>query len=119
MQLCTIEESVYRYRPSLLANIIFAAIFSVATIVHFVLGRRWKTPWVMWCMILSCTHEIAGYVARVVLYINPWNFGAFITQISKTHGHCSCSHILTFLLVCITQAPVFYCAAIYVMLGQR
>jgi hypothetical protein len=81
-QLCTIEKSVYRYRPSLPANIILAAIFSFAAILHFILGRRWKTPWVMWCMILSCTHEVAGYIARVVLYINPWNFGAFITQIS-------------------------------------
>jgi hypothetical protein len=36
----------------------------------------------MWCMILSCTHEVAGYIARVILWMNPWNFGAFITQIS-------------------------------------
>ncbi|OAL00129.1 RTA1-domain-containing protein [Phaeosphaeriaceae sp. SRC1lsM3a] len=100
-ELCSIEETAYRYRPSLPANIVFAAIFSLATIVHVILGLRWKTPWVMWCMILSCTHEVAGYVARVVLWVNPWNFGAFITQI-----------------ICITQAPVFYCAAIYVMLGQ-
>ncbi|KAH7074356.1 RTA1 like protein-domain-containing protein [Paraphoma chrysanthemicola] len=100
-ELCTIDESVYRYRPSLPANIVFAAIFSIATIVHIVLGLRWKTPWVMWCMILSCTHEVAGYVARILLWVNPWSFGAFITQI-----------------IAITQAPIFYCAAIYVMLGK-
>jgi hypothetical protein len=41
---------------------------------------------VMWCMILSCTHEVAGYVARIVLYVNPWNLGAFITQISMLYG---------------------------------
>ncbi|OAG12274.1 uncharacterized protein CC84DRAFT_1078291, partial [Paraphaeosphaeria sporulosa] len=99
---CAVEESIYRYHPSLPANAAFAALFLIATIVHFVLGLRWKTPWVMWCTVLSCTHEVAGYIARVLLYINPWNFGAFITQI-----------------LCITQAPVFYCAAIYVMLGQR
>ncbi|KAI9172719.1 Efflux pump himE [Paramyrothecium foliicola] len=82
-------------------NIIFVALFTAATILHTYLGIRWKTPWFMWCMILSCTHEVAGYVARILLYMDPWSFGAFITQI-----------------ICITQAPVFYCAAIYVTLGQ-
>ncbi|KAH7303532.1 RTA1 like protein-domain-containing protein [Stachybotrys elegans] len=101
LELCTVEMSVYSYRPSLLANIIFAGLFLLATFVHTYLGLRWKTPAFMWCLILSCTHEVSGYVARVFLYINPWNFAAFITQI-----------------ICITQAPVFYCAAIYVTLGQ-
>ncbi|KAI8677821.1 hypothetical protein NCS55_00500100 [Fusarium keratoplasticum] len=100
-ELCTIEMSVYSYRPSLPANVTFAALFTLGTFVHGYLGLRWKTPWFMWCMILSCTHEVAGYVGRILLYKNPWSFGPFITQI-----------------ICITQAPVFYCAAIYVTLGQ-
>ncbi|KAH7109474.1 RTA1 like protein-domain-containing protein [Dendryphion nanum] len=99
--LCTIEESVYKYRPSLPANIIFATIFLIAMIVHIVLSIRWKTWWVMSMMIISCVHEIVGYIARVFMWRNPWSFAAFITQI-----------------ICITQAPVFYCAVIYVMLGQ-
>ncbi|KAH7108838.1 RTA1 like protein-domain-containing protein [Dendryphion nanum] len=100
-ELCTIEESVYKYRPSFSANVALAAAFFLATIIHIILGIRWKTWWVMWCMILSCTHEVAGYIARVFMWKNSWNFAAFITQI-----------------ILITQAPVFYCAAIYVMLGQ-
>jgi hypothetical protein len=74
--------SVYSYRPSLLANAIFAGLFFLGTLVHTYLGLRWKTPWFMWCLILSCTHEVAGYIARIFLYINPWSFAAFITQIS-------------------------------------
>ncbi|KAJ4007702.1 hypothetical protein NW752_010371 [Fusarium irregulare] len=101
LELCPIEASVYGYRPSLPANISFAALFTIATFAHAYLGWRWKTPWFMWCMILSCTHEVTGYVARILLWVNPWSFGAFITQI-----------------IAITQAPVFYCAAIYVTLGQ-
>ncbi len=81
-QLCTIDESVYGYRPSLPANIAFAALFSTATIVHIILGIKWKTWWFMWCMILGSTHEVAGYVGRIILYINPWSFVAFIIQIS-------------------------------------
>ncbi|KAF4956721.1 hypothetical protein FSARC_11489 [Fusarium sarcochroum] len=101
LELCPIEMSVYKYRPSLPANVVFAVLFVIGTAVHTYLGLKWKTPWFMWCMIVSCIHEIVGYIARILLWNNPWSFGAFITQI-----------------ICITQAPVFYCAAIYVTLGQ-
>ncbi|KAK5991948.1 Efflux pump himE [Cladobotryum mycophilum] len=100
-ELCTIDESVYGYRPSLPANIIFVVLFSLALIVHTYLGLRWKTWGFMWCLILSCLHEVAGYIGRIILYKNPWSFVGFIVQI-----------------ICITQAPVFYCAAIYVTLHQ-
>ncbi|SPJ78898.1 related to parasitic phase-specific protein PSP-1 [Fusarium torulosum] len=100
LDLCPVEMSVYGYRPSLPANAAFAALFTLGTAIHAYLGFKWQTPWFMWCLILSCTHEVAGYVARILLWVNPWGFGAFITQIT------------------ITQAPVFYCAAIYVTLGQ-
>jgi len=83
-QLCSIHDSVYGYRPSLGANITFAVLFSVAMIIHTILGIRWKTWWYMWCMILGCTHEIVGYIGRVLLYNNPWNFVAFILQISNS-----------------------------------
>lgn len=79
-----------------------------------------ENPWFMWCLILSCNHEIAGYVARFILYLNPWNFGTFITQISRCSrmGFAQSFAFPNMKLVCITQAPVFYCAAIYVLLGQ-
>ncbi|KAJ2977360.1 hypothetical protein NQ176_g4415 [Zarea fungicola] len=100
-QLCTIEQTVYGYRPSLPANVTFAGLFSLAMIVHIILGLRWKMPWFMWCMILGCLHEVTGYVGRIIMWNNPWSFAGFIIQI-----------------ICITQAPVFYCAAIYVTLGK-
>jgi hypothetical protein len=83
-QLCTIEQNVYGYRPSIPANVSFAVLFSLGTIVHVILGVKWKTWWFMWCMILGCTHEVVGYIGRVLLYKNPWNFGAFIAQISMS-----------------------------------
>jgi hypothetical protein len=119
-QLCPIEMSVYGYRPNLAVNIMFVALFSLATFVHTYLGLRWKTPGFTWCLILSCTLEIGGYVCRIMLWRNPWSFGAFITQISQSLPSISvatCYSVST--IVLITQAPVFYCAAIYVTLGQR
>lgn len=76
--------SVYSYRPSLPANVTFAALFTLGTFVHAYLGLRRKTPWFMWCMVLSCTHELVGYIGRILLYKNPWSFGSFITQISTS-----------------------------------
>ncbi|KAF3076038.1 Sphingoid long-chain base transporter RSB1 [Trichoderma lentiforme] len=101
LELCSIDESVYGYRPSLAANVIFAGLFTLALGVHAYLGARWKTWTFMWCLILSCLHEITGYVGRIIMWNNPWSFAGFIIQI-----------------ICITQAPVFYCAAIYVTLHQ-
>ncbi|KAL2810351.1 hypothetical protein BJX63DRAFT_402413 [Aspergillus granulosus] len=101
LELCSIEQSVYGYRPSLPANIVFIVLFNLAMFIHIYLAARWKSWWYMWCMILGCAHETAGYIGRVLMYHNPWSFAAFILQI-----------------ICITQAPVFFCAAIYVTLAQ-
>lgn len=72
-------------------------------------------------MILGCAHETTGYIGRVLMYYNPWSFVAFIIQISEIFPRELVTHDflkkLT-LSVCITQAPVFFCAAIYVTLAQ-
>ncbi|KAF2468674.1 RTA1-domain-containing protein [Lindgomyces ingoldianus] len=99
--ICTASESVYGYRPSLAANITFIVLFSVANLIHVVQGFRWTTWRFTWLMILGCAHEITGYIARIKLYYNPWAFVPFLIQI-----------------ITITQAPVFYCAAIYITLGR-
>ncbi|KAG9661535.1 RTA1-domain-containing protein, partial [Aureobasidium melanogenum] len=50
-------------------------------------------------MVLGCICEMIGYGGRIIMYNDPWNFNGFIMQI-----------------VCITIAPVFMTAAIYVTL---
>ncbi|KAB5558664.1 RTA1 like protein-domain-containing protein [Coniochaeta sp. 2T2.1] len=100
LALCGVEHSVYRYRPSLVANSIFIALFALAMAVHVGLGIRWKTWWFMWCVIVGCVAEIIGYAGRVMMWYNPFKFTAFMIQI-----------------VCVTTAPVFFCAAIYVTLA--
>lgn len=101
LEVCPISHSVYRYRPSLAANVTFIAIYATIMLVHVLLGIRWKTWWFMGCMIAGCLDEIVGYGGRVMLWYNPFNFAGFMTQI-----------------VCITTGPVFYCAAIYVTLAR-
>lgn len=101
LEICPVEWSVYQYRPSLPANATFIALFGLAMAIHIFLGIRWRTWGFMVFMILGCTEAIAGYVGRILLYRNPFSFAGFMLQI-----------------VCITSAPVFYTAAIYITLSK-
>ncbi|RBR06401.1 uncharacterized protein FIESC28_11091 [Fusarium coffeatum] len=101
LELCPIEWSVYQYRPSLAANITFIVLYGLAMGVHITLGIRWRQWFYMSFMMLGCIFEIIGYIGRIILYNNPFNFGGFMIQI-----------------VFITSGPVFYTAAIYVTLSK-
>ena len=80
-------------------------------------------------MIVGAVNAIIGYVGRVMMYYNPFNFAAFMLQISesgsslnlsmkKTEGKDKLTSRLLFcFLVCITTGPVYYSAAIYITLA--
>ncbi|KAI5465471.1 RTA1 like protein-domain-containing protein [Mariannaea sp. PMI_226] len=99
--LCPIDWSIYTYRPSLAANSVFVALFGLLGLVHFYLGFRWKSWGFMGGMLAGCLSEVIGYVGRILLWDNPFSFNAFMIQI-----------------VCLTIAPVFYTASIYVTLSK-
>ncbi|KAF5654147.1 phospholipid-translocating ATPase [Fusarium sp. NRRL 25303] len=101
LALCPVEWSVYRYRPSLAANITFIVLYAIAMGTHLVLGIKWKQWFYMSFMMIGCLFEIIGYIGRIIMYNNPFNFGGFMVQI-----------------VFITSGPVFYTAAIYVTLSK-
>ncbi|KAM0345936.1 hypothetical protein ACHAPU_005989 [Fusarium lateritium] len=42
LELCPVEWSVYKYRPSLAANITFIVLYAIAMITHIFLGIRWR-----------------------------------------------------------------------------
>ncbi|ROT36015.1 hypothetical protein SODALDRAFT_362878 [Sodiomyces alkalinus F11] len=101
LDLCPIHWSVYRYRPQLGVNALFITMYSFLLICHFVSGYRWRSWWFTACMVAGCLVQIIGYAGRVELWYNPWNFAGFLTQ-----------------AVCITSAPVFFTAAIYVTISK-
>ncbi|WYZ40748.1 hypothetical protein EsH8_IV_001089 [Colletotrichum jinshuiense] len=101
LELCPLEYSLYKYRPNLAVNILFLALFALAGAVHIVLGVRWRTWWFMAFMLAGCLSEIIGYVGRIVMYNNPFEFVAFMLQI-----------------IFITSGPVYYTAAIYVTISR-
>ncbi|KEY69105.1 hypothetical protein S7711_10188 [Stachybotrys chartarum IBT 7711] len=101
LDICPIEWTVYQYRPSLPANSVFIAFFATGLLTHVYLGYRWRSWFYMTFMVLGCLFAIIGYAGRLMLYDNPFAFTGFLIQI-----------------VCITTAPVFYTAAIYVTLAK-
>ncbi|TDZ21017.1 Sphingoid long-chain base transporter RSB1 [Colletotrichum orbiculare MAFF 240422] len=101
LALCPLEWSILRYRPSVPASAVFIAFFAVALTLHAIQGIRMRTWGFMGSMISGCILEIVGYVGRLIIYNNPFSFEGFLMQI-----------------ICITVAPVFFSAAIYVLLSQ-
>lgn len=89
LDICPVEMSVYGYRPSLAANFTLLALYVVSALAHTLLGFRWKTYSFMAFMIVGAVNAVLGYAGRIMLYYNPFNFTAFMIQISE-----SC-HILT------------------------
>ncbi|CAN8097136.1 unnamed protein product [Discula destructiva] len=98
LELCSPTWSVYGYRPSLGANLAFSCIFCAALLAHLAIGVRRKTWTFLACMVCGCLDATLGYAGRIWMFHDLWNFDAFIIQV-----------------VCLTTAPVFYCAAIYVV----
>lgn len=83
LEICPIQYSLYGYRPSLAANASFIGLFGLAGLVHIWLGIQSKTWFFMGAMSVGCVSALLGYVGRVMMYYNPFNFNAFMLQISK------------------------------------
>ncbi|KAH7329366.1 RTA1 like protein-domain-containing protein [Stachybotrys elegans] len=101
LSVCPVEASILGYRPSVPANAFFLAAFGVIGIVHIYFGWRWKSWGFMTGMLLGCASEMIGYGGRLMMYDNPFSFSGFMIQI-----------------VCLTIAPVFFTASIYVTLSK-
>jgi len=101
LALCPVTSSIYQYLPSLSANSVFIALFALALALHAILSIRTREWTFLACVTLGCLSEIIGYSGRLMLHADPFSFAGFLIQI-----------------ICITIAPVFFCAAIYVLLAR-
>ncbi|GAB7361056.1 hypothetical protein MBLNU230_g1096t1 [Neophaeotheca triangularis] len=94
-----IEYSIFQYRPSLGGNAALIALFGISFAIHTYQALRSRLWTFGTLMMLGCACEMIGYGGRILMWQDPWSFEAFIMQI-----------------VCITIAPVFVTAAIYITL---
>jgi hypothetical protein len=100
---CDLTLASFDYRPSLGGNALYAAIFGVYLILNIYLGFRHKTWGYMAAMFFGLVGEIIGYIARILLYQNPFD--------------PSGNNFLIY-IVCLTISPAFLSAAIYLCLGR-
>ncbi|KAJ6787663.1 hypothetical protein PWT90_08819 [Aphanocladium album] len=98
---CPIEWSMFGYRPWLAANIVFLVLFALIGVVHTYLGFRWRSWGFMTGIWLGCIAEILGYAGRIMMSHDPFSYYGFMIQI-----------------ICLTIAPIFYTASIYVTLSK-
>ncbi|KAK4125594.1 hypothetical protein N657DRAFT_631859 [Parathielavia appendiculata] len=81
LEICPVEFSVYGYRPRLPpTSPSLSCIYAAA--VHIYLGARWKQWWFTSCMIIGAVNAIIGYIGRVLMYYSPFDFAAFVLQIT-------------------------------------
>ncbi|KAI1656757.1 RTA1-domain-containing protein [Daldinia decipiens] len=91
---CPVQATVLGYYPNLGVNAFLAAAFGLC-IIGLVVTGIWKRTWgYSAALTAGCVLEFAGYIARVLLHDNPWDSGAFQTQI--------CAIILAPTLICIS-----------------
>jgi RTA1 like protein len=96
---CPVEHSIYGYYPNLAANVFFSSFFGLFMIINLVFGTRYRSWTFLVAMFLACTTECLGYVGRILLHDNPFSNAGFEIQIC-----------------CLTLAPAFIAAAIYLTL---
>jgi hypothetical protein len=98
---CSLDKSIYRYRPSVVANSLLLGLFAISMVIHLGQGivRRSRTFAIL--MAIGCVTEIIGYVGRLMSWHNPFSQTGFLMQV-----------------VCLTIAPAFFAAAIYLCISK-
>ncbi|KAF3032815.1 hypothetical protein E8E12_003341 [Didymella heteroderae] len=94
------DWKMYRYTPSLVAAILFLALFTILTLLHVYSYTRSRRTSIIY-IILGGLCEIAGFGARIGSHFDNTAWAPFIIQ-----G--------TLLLV----GPLFFAATVYMMLGR-
>ena len=70
---CDIQDSYYRYRPSLAVNAVFVAIFAISLSMYVAQGMLSKRfIGFSIAMVIGTFGETLGYVGRIMMHNNPW-----------------------------------------------
>jgi len=98
---CPIEYSYSAYQPTFLGNLVYAIVFAVCLIAHFVSVARHRTWGFTAAFVCGLILEICGYTGRMLMHYNPFKETNFMLY-----------------LVPLTIAPAFLTAAIYLCLAR-
>lgn len=84
LEICSIDDSYFDYRPSLALNSLLIALFGLSVVLYLIQGIRYKTWSFLAVMLLGNIGEIIGYAGRVMGYNDPFTMDPVSTRyISK------------------------------------
>ncbi|KAJ8062703.1 hypothetical protein OCU04_009223 [Sclerotinia nivalis] len=98
---CDLSLSSFEYLPNVAGNTIYAVLFGIFFIAQLGLGIKFKTWGYMVAMMFGLILEIIGYIARILIHNSPFDNNYFLMY-----------------LICLTIAPAFLTAAIYLCLSR-
>ncbi|KAF4761369.1 hypothetical protein N7455_012618 [Penicillium solitum] len=101
LAICPITEAHVEYVPSLAGNAFYLAVFAVLLVAQVVLGIRYRTWGYLGGLFGGLVLEIIGYAGRLQMHYNPFLFNPYLEY-----------------LICLTIAPAFISASIYICLGR-
>ncbi|MCJ1447833.1 MAG: hypothetical protein MMC23_008345 [Stictis urceolatum] len=99
--ICSLENANQLYVPKLGENVALAAIFGLLLLLHLPLGIFYRTWGFSVGAVLGLVLEVVGYIGRIMMHDNIFTQGPFIIYIC-----------------CLTIAPAFLSAAIYLCLAR-
>ncbi|TEY52903.1 hypothetical protein BOTCAL_0253g00060 [Botryotinia calthae] len=98
---CDLSLSSFDYRPTVVGNAIYAGLFGLLCVGQLGLGVKFKTWGYMIAIILGLLLEVIGYIARILIHNSPFDNNYFLMY-----------------LICLTIAPAFLTAGIYLCLSR-
>ncbi|KAL4861281.1 hypothetical protein BDV12DRAFT_208167 [Aspergillus spectabilis] len=101
LELCSMESAYIHYQPSIPGNIVYIALFGTLLVIQLVQAPLYSMWGFSVSMMAGLVLEILGYAARVLSHDDPFNFNWFLMN-----------------LICLSLGPVFFCAALYFLLGR-
>ena len=126
---CPIRQSSFGYYPSLGANLTFLIIFFLSFAANAVQGVMYGKRTISFAILLCINNalEVVGYAGRANAHNNPflkvrvpelyqsvrlarWSVG----RLTHCMGH---QNPFLIQIICLTIAPLFMCAGIYLCLG--
>jgi hypothetical protein len=78
LQTCLLSAAYIGYRPNVPGNMVYLALFAVLMVGQVGAGIKYRTWSFMVPMAAGLILEVIGYLGRVFLHNNPFNFDAFL-----------------------------------------
>ncbi|KAF5877700.1 putative rta1 domain protein [Botrytis fragariae] len=98
---CPLEYGMVHYQPTLFGNVFYLGIFAALLMIHIIQLWRWKAWSFSCCILLGLVLGVVGYFGRVQMHYDPFASNPFLICVFQY-------------LICVTIAPVFFTASIYI-----